>query len=82
MGKSPDAWSPGSKALFVRDGVLGFDTGWIGDVNGSVTANNNAGQIESDERSSGTLMFNTDERWLEAGESVDRMARLQNRIRC
>ena len=29
---SPKTWSPGSKALFVRDGLLGFDTGWIGDV--------------------------------------------------
>jgi len=35
MGKSPAEWSPGSKALFVRDGVLGFDVGWIGDVNAS-----------------------------------------------
>ena len=34
IAKSPENWSPGSKAIFVREGVLGFDTGWIGDING------------------------------------------------
>ena len=34
IAKSPENWSPGSKAIFVREGVLGFDTGWIGDSNG------------------------------------------------
>ena len=32
---SPSTWAPGSKALFVREDGLGFDTGWIGDVNSS-----------------------------------------------
>ncbi|MEO1257817.1 MAG: cohesin domain-containing protein [Bacteroidota bacterium] len=43
----------------------------IGDVNGSVTANNNAGQINVDERSDETLMFTCDERWVDAGESIE-----------
>ena len=34
MAKSPDSWSPGSKAIFIREGVLAFDIGWIGDLNG------------------------------------------------
>ncbi|MDG1892042.1 MAG: hypothetical protein P8L18_12095 [Verrucomicrobiota bacterium] len=29
---SPNVWAPGSKALFIREGELAFDTGWIGDV--------------------------------------------------
>ena len=28
----PGTWAPGSKALFIREDRLGFDTGWIGDV--------------------------------------------------
>lgn len=30
--ESPNSWAPGSKALFIREGELAFDTGWIGDV--------------------------------------------------
>jgi hypothetical protein len=34
LSTSDENWSPGNKGLFVRDGSLGFDTGWIGDAGG------------------------------------------------
>ena len=34
MSKSDETWAEGNKSLFVRNGQLGFDTGWIGDADG------------------------------------------------
>ncbi len=34
LSTSDEAWGPGNKGLFVREGTLGFDTGWIGDAGG------------------------------------------------
>ena len=34
LSTSDEDWSPGNKGLFVREGTLGFDTGWIGDAGG------------------------------------------------
>ena len=34
LSTSDESWSPGNKGLFVREGALGFDTGWIGDAGG------------------------------------------------
>lgn len=34
MSKSDETWAEGNKTLFVRNDRLGFDTGWIGDVDG------------------------------------------------
>lgn len=34
LSQSDESWSPGNKGLFVREGSLGFDTGWIGDAGG------------------------------------------------
>ena len=34
MSKSDETWAEGNKTLFVRNGQLGFDTGWIGDADG------------------------------------------------
>lgn len=34
ISKSDETWAEGNKTLFVRNGQLGFDTGWIGDAAG------------------------------------------------
>ena len=34
LSTSDESWGPGNKGLFVREGSLGFDTGWIGDAGG------------------------------------------------
>ena len=34
ISKSDETWAEGNKTLFVRNGRLGFDTGWIGDAGG------------------------------------------------
>ncbi len=34
MSKSDETWAEGNKTLFMRNGRLGFDTGWIGDAGG------------------------------------------------
>lgn len=35
ISKSDETWAEGNKTLFVRNGQLGFDTGWIGDAGGA-----------------------------------------------
>lgn len=35
LSKSEETWAAGNKSLFVRNGQLGFDTGWIGDAGGA-----------------------------------------------
>jgi hypothetical protein len=39
ISKSPEEWSPGSKALFVRGGKLSFDVGWIAYVESEADVN-------------------------------------------
>lgn len=34
ISKSDETWAAGNKSLFVRNGQLGFDAGWIGDAGG------------------------------------------------
>ena len=34
ISKSDETWAEGNKTLFVRNGRLGFDAGWIGDAGG------------------------------------------------
>ena len=36
ISKSDETWAEGNKSLFVRNGQLGFDTGWIGDAGGGL----------------------------------------------
>jgi hypothetical protein len=43
----------------------------IGDINGSAVPNNNFGEDGLGDRSDDLLMFNTDKRWVEAGEEIE-----------
>lgn len=42
LGKSDDEWAPGNKGIFIRDDRLGYDTGWIGSIEGGPIINDNA----------------------------------------